>query len=276
MPSDQQVPALNAVVVGRTEVTPGLIIVRVAPDGWQLSPFEPGQYTVLGLSGDAPRCDGSDPEEASARSNGKLIKRAYSIASSSKQQQYLEFYINLVRSGTLTPRIFALGVGDRVWLGRKTTGTFTLDTVDGDQNLILFATGTGLAPYISMIRSVLTGDGDRRFAVVHGARHSWDLGYQSELMALAELCDWFDYIPVVSRPRQEPVPWGGKTGYCQEVWKTRLIDQFWQFRPTPENTHIFLCGSPGMIEAMLWLLAEERFREHTKKSPGQVHLEKYW
>ncbi len=276
MPSDQQVPALNAVVVGRTEVTPGLIIVRVAPDGWQLSPFEPGQYTVLGLSGDAPRCDGSDPEEASARSNGKLIKRAYSIASSSKQQQYLEFYINLVRSGTLTPRIFALGVGDRVWLGRKTTGTFTLDTVDGDQNLILFATGTGLAPYISMIRSVLTGDGDRRFAVVHGARHSWDLGYQSELMALAELCDWFDYIPVVSRPRQEPVPWGGKTGYCQEVWKTRLIDQFWQFRPTPENTHIFLCGSPGMIEAMLWLLAEEGFREHTKKSPGQVHLEKYW
>jgi ferredoxin--NADP+ reductase len=127
-----------------------------------------------------------------------------------------------------------------------------------------------------MIRSVLAVDGNRRFALVHGARHSWDLGYQSELMSLAAVCPNFDYLPIISRPQREPVPWGGETGYCQDVWTRRLIERRWGFTPTPKNTHVFLCGNPDMIEDALELLGEEHFTEHTKKSPGQVHVERYW
>jgi len=266
---------LNAVVTQRVDVTPELMILRVVPDGWQLGEFKPGQYTVLGLPGSAPRCEESDPEEPPA-DPGKLIRRAYSIASSSLERQYVEFYITLVRSGALTPRLFALQAGDRVWMSHKIVGMFTLDHVPHDKNLVLLATGTGLAPYMSMLRTTLHRERQRRIVVVHGARHSWDLGYRGELITMERLCPNFSYLPVISRPAEEPVRWGGLTGYCQDVWQSDAIERIWGKRPTPQDTHVFLCGNPGMIEQMLVLLAKEGFREHSKKSPGQVHLEKYW
>jgi ferredoxin--NADP+ reductase len=266
---------LNAIVTQRVEVAPGLIILRVAPDGWELPDFTPGQYGVLALPGAAPRCPDSDPEEDEVKPD-KLIKRAYSIASSSVAKEYLEFYVALVRSGALTPRLWILQPGDRVWLGRKITGMFTLDTAPPDSHLILFATGTGIAPYVSMVRTFLAEQTERRFAVVHGARHSWDLGYQGEMIALERIHPHFAYVPIISRPKQEPTPWDGRIGYCQDVWTSRVIDDLWGFAPTPENTHLFLCGNPAMIEDMLQRVAQSGFREHTRKSPGQVHLEKYW
>ena len=268
-------PQLNARVTQRMEIAPGLIILQVAPDGWELPEFRPGQFSVLGLPGSAPRSAGSDPDQEPVEPD-KLIRRAYSITSSSVARQYLEFYITLVSSGALTPRLFHLKVGDPLSLGQKVTGMFTLDSVGDDQNVLLFATGTGLAPYMSMIRTTLAENTKRRVAVIHGAYHSWDLGYRSELMTLERVCPHFDYVPVVSDPQDEVTPWTGRAGFCQHQWTAGVIDELWGFRPTPENTHVFLCGHPGMLEAMLELLAKDGFREHTKKSPGQVHLEKYW
>jgi ferredoxin--NADP+ reductase len=267
--------ALNARLIQRTEVASGLLIVQVAPDGWELPEFQPGQYTVLGLPGSAPRCAGSDPD-SNQRDPVKLIKRAYSITSSTIGREYLEFYVMLVRSGELTPRLFELKVGDPLFLGPKVTGMFTLDSVPANAHVMLFATGTGLAPYMSMIRSSLAEHRGRRVAVVHGAYHPWDLGYRAELATLQRVCPHMTYIPLVSEPASEPVPWTGQTGFCQDVWKAGVIDERWGFRPTPENSHAFLCGHPGMIQGMLELLVEAGFVEHTKKTPGQIHLEKYW
>ena len=120
-----------------------------------------------------PRCPTADPELP--QDANRMIRRAYSIASSSLARNYLEFYVALVRSGELTPRLFSLRVGDPIWLGRKITGMFTLDQVPADQNVVLVATGTGLAPYMSMIRTELTTSCRRRFAIIHGARHSGKL-----------------------------------------------------------------------------------------------------
>ena len=61
-----------------------------------------------------------------------------------------------------------------------------------------------------------------------------------------------------------------------ECVKERLLDEAWGFRPEPANTHFFLCGNPGMLDAIKAILEEEGFQEHTKKSPGQIHMEKYW
>ncbi|MCH8043357.1 MAG: hypothetical protein IID44_06520 [Planctomycetes bacterium] len=182
----------NAVVLQRMEVSPGLIILRVAPDDWEFGEFQPGQFAVLGLPSTAARCANSDLDLQPAENPDKLLKRAYSIASSSVYRQYLEFYI------------------------------------------VLISTGTGLAPYISMVRSQLTCGGPRRFAVLHGARHSWDLGYRSELETLERMCSNFFYIPSISRPAEE------------------------------------------MIENMVQLLSRQGFREHSKQSPGQIHVERYW
>jgi ferredoxin--NADP+ reductase len=287
--------ALNAIVTQRSEVAPGLIILRVAPEDWALPAFTAGQFAVLGLPGSAPRYSVSDPEEPAAEPD-RLIRRSYSIASSSLAGSYLEFYITLVRSGELTPRLFALGIGDRVWLGPKITGTFTLDRIPAGVHLVLVATGTGLAPYMSMLRSGLLdgslrgggllaaspSDGGaqagsrRRVAVLLGARHSWDLGYQAELATHARLSANFSLLVTLSRPEEEPIPWQGHAGRVEGLWTDGSLARSWGFAPSPDDTHVLLCGNPGMIDNMVGLLAAEGYAEHKKSAPGQVHLERYW
>ena len=266
---------LNALLAQRIEVSPGLVIMRVVPDGWELPDFTPGQFAVLALPGSAERCPVSTPEDKPADPD-KLIKRAYSIASSSVAKEYVEFYIVLVSSGALTPRLFALPLAGRLWLSPKASGLFTLADAPADKNVVLIATGTGLAPYMSMLRTTLIAGGAQRFAVLHGARHSWDLGYRSELMTLDRMCPNFTYIPCISRPAEEPIAWGGETGYVQDLWERRPLDGVWGSRPTPEDTHVFLCGNPAMIETMIKRLEDRGFKEHKRKEPGQIHAEKYW
>lgn len=267
--------ALNAVVSQRTEVAPGLIILQVVPDGWDFPDYEGGQFAVIGLPGAARRFHFSDPEEP-PREPDKLIKRAYSIASSSVPGEYLEFYVALVGSGALTPRLFELKTGDRLWLGPKATGMFRLDQAPADCHVVFVATGTGLAPYMSMLRSELVCGGKRRFAVIHGARHSWDLGYRAELRTLSNVCPNFDYLPVVSQPDEEPIAWKGMGGWVQDCWRAGAVAKEWGFAPSPQDTHVFLCGNPSMIRAMLETLGQEGYTEHSKESPGQIHVEKYW
>ena len=111
---------------------------------------------------------------------------------------------------------------------------FTMDEVSKDQNIILFATGTGVAPYMSMMRS-----------------------------------------HVISQEK-EPMPWQGKTGFVQQIWKDRILQDAWKSEITAENTRVFLCGHPEMIREMVILLVENGFKEHTNLDPGTIHLEKFW
>ena len=268
-------PDLNAVVTQKIEVAPGLMVIRVVPDGWDLPEFEPGQFAVLGLSPDAGRSALADDEDEPTKP-GKLIRRAYSIASSSKARKYLEFYVTLVHSGALSPRLFNLQSGDRVWLGPKITGTFTLDLAPKDKSVIMVATGTGLAPYMSMLRTELTASEGRRYAVLLGARHSWDLGYHAELVTMEQLSSDFAYLPIISRPAEEPVPWTGRAGYVLDLWKSGELEGIWNGPPTPENSRVFLCGNPAMIEDMIELLEVAGFTEHTRKNPGSIYVERYW
>jgi len=266
---------LNAILKERIEVAPGLGMFRIAPDGWSLPCYTPGQFAVVGLPGTAPRIAMSDLETP-ASDPGRLIRRAYSIASSPLVRDHVEIFVNLVTSGEFTPRLFALRPGDRLWLGPKLTGMFTLRDVPRDCHVALVATGTGLAPYMSMLRTELEARDSRRFAVLHGARHSWDLGYTAELQTMRRLCPNFTYLPTVSRPAEEFAPWGGATGYVQTLWAGGALERACGFRPTPEGTHVFLCGNPQMIDDMLALLRREEFRVHEPRAPGQIHFERYW
>jgi ferredoxin--NADP+ reductase len=267
-------PKLNSVVLLKQDLSPRYMILRVASVGWQLPDFIPGQFAVLGLPGSAPRCSLSTPEIKPPAPN-ELIRRAYSIASSSKIDEYMDFYIGLVSSGLLTSRLFALNVGDPIFLGPRVTGMFTLDQVTEEKNVVMIATGTGLAPYISMMTSELTCGSSRRYAVLHGAYHSWDLGYRSELLALQYMCENFTYIATIDRPEDEPVPWPGYVGWVQELWKEGVLAKAWGFQPTKDDTDVFLCGNPAMIEEMVGLLAKDGYCEHTRKVPGQIHIERF-
>ncbi len=265
----------NALVIQKLDVASGLMILRVTAKGWQLPPFKAGQYTVLGLLGSAQRAAFTDPEEPPAATD-KLIRRAYSVASSSVENEYIEFFITLVRSGALTPRLFALRPGGSLWLSPKMVGMFTMDSVPSSQNIVLVATGTGLAPYMSMLRTHLPEIRDTHVAVIHGARHSWDLGYRAELATMQRLVPRFAYVPIVSKPEEEPFPWKGHTGFINDLWSSPSLEKAAGFKPSPEHTHIFLCGNPLMIEAMLQQVGSQGWTEHTPQCTGNIHLEKFW
>jgi ferredoxin/flavodoxin---NADP+ reductase len=263
----------NATITQRVEIAPGLIILRVVPDS-PLFAFQAGQYTVLGLRQGEPRLIGRDPGDASD-DPAKLIRRAYSITSSSKAGEYVEFYINIVPSGELTPRLFRLGIRDRLHMGPKATGVFTLNQIPPGKHVLLVGTGTGLAPYMSMLRSELVCNDPRRYVVLQGARYSWDLGYRTELETLARLCRNMHYIPAISRPHEDP-SWGGLSGYLQDVLISGQVDRITGLPLTPEVFDVFLCGNPGMIEAARLRLIDRGFVPAKGHATGTIHTEEYW
>lgn len=266
---------LNAVVTLCGFVSPWLLSLRVVPDGWDFPDFLPGQFAFLGLPGSAARCAPAQPETVPPDPD-KLIRRPYAIASSPLNREYIEFYIALVPGGTLSPRLFNLKIGDRVWLSEKISGRLNFFSVPEDANVLMMATGSGLAPYIGMLSTHLRAGDNRKVMVIHGVRHSWDLGYRSVFMAMQNLRQDFTYLPVVSRPQEEPAPWSGATGHLQDAWKTGAIERALGFHPSPQNTHVLLCGGPDMVEEMTALLVEQGYTEHTGRQPGQIHGERYW
>ncbi|MBI1388729.1 MAG: hypothetical protein GC154_09815 [bacterium] len=266
----------NARITQRIEIAPGLIILRITPDG-ELFPFLPGQYTVLGLRRGEPRCEGSEPEsdELRQRDSDEMIRRAYSIASSSLERHHIDIYLALVTSGELTPRLFNLKIGDRLFVGPKATGMFTLDCVAPHKHVCLAATGTGLAPYISMVRTQLTENPERRFSIAHGARYSWDLGYRDELITLDRFWSNLTYAPIISRKQSDP-DWQGRVGYVQTVLEEWLQEGEGREPMRPETHDVFLCGNPGMIEQAAELLERHGFKKDERKDPGTIHIEEYW
>jgi ferredoxin--NADP+ reductase len=272
MSADNQSP-YNATVIGREEINPQLVILRVRPDA-EMFEFKPGQFGVLGLQGGAPRVLEAAPEEVPSEPD-KLIRRAYSIASSSLERRYVEFYLTLITSGQLTPRLFALKHGSRVFLGPKASGIFTLDRVAPGKAVILVATGTGLAPYISMLRTMLVNDGERRFVVLHGARYGWDLGYRGELESLARLRPNFTYIPSITRPDQDP-HFHGRTGRIQTLIEQGVLEAESGVTLDPTKAEVFLCGNPDMVNLVKIILEGKGFAAKNDKAPATIHVEEYW
>lgn len=263
---------LNCVITQSVQVSPIMKIIKVKPNGWKLPDFEAGQFVALGLTPDAPRCAAATDEFEPPKPD-KLIKRAYSIASSSTEDA-IEFYITLVHSGQLTPRLFDLAIGDKIWMGKKAVGMFTLEQIADNRNVILVATGTGVAPYMSMLRSnALKRTG--KIMVLHGAANSWDLGYSSELKLLANMFSNFYYHPTITEPNKEPSGWDGDTRLIGNIWESGLVAETIGLKPLPENTDVFLCGNPRMVDGMKELLYTDKFKDHKKREPGQIHAEEF-
>jgi len=263
----------NAVVIGRESINPQLVVLRVQSES-PLFDFKPGQFAVLGLLGREPRMLEADGEPAPLDPD-KLIRRAHSIASASLDRRYAEFYLTLVTSGQLTPRLFALAYGGRLFMGPKASGIFTLDRVAPGKALILVATGTGLAPYMSMLRTLLVADTERRCVVLHGARYSWDLGYRAELESLARLRSNLTYIPSITRPEADR-HFQGRTGRIQTLIETGVIEQESGVPLDPAAADVFLCGNPDMIAAAKAFLQTRGLQPGHGKQFGTLHVEEYW
>lgn len=264
----------NAIVIQKIEINPELIILRVAPDG-ELFDFKPGQHTVLGVKQEEPRISSAKPQNLEDnKGSERLIYQAYSIASSGLERGHVDFYVNFVEDSEFSRCLFNLKVGDRVFLGRKATGFFTLDQVPPRKHLLLVATGTGIAPFISMARTLFRCNGSRVFVLIHGVSRSRDLGYHDELSSLMSRCRNLKYFPTVSRPNEDP-DWNSFKGYVQSVIQSGVIEEQTGMEITPENFDVFLCGNPDMIRDVTRMMEGRGFGKGSCRYPGTIHTEEY-
>jgi ferredoxin--NADP+ reductase len=236
----------KAELLERIDISEELALFKLRPDT-SLS-FKPGQYATVALE------DGD-----------KMIQRAYSIVSS-PYESVLEFFIELVPEGKMTPSLWDLNSGDKVWVRNKIVGHFTLDIASGMKRHLMIATVTGGAPFISMVRTqkleIKKGKTDvQQFLMLHGASHSWELGpYKDELTETARE-DWFNYIPTVSRPWEDK-DWKGETGRVDDLVRKYADEHSFNYT----NSISYVCGHPQMIENVKGLLARAHFpKEHIKE-----------
>jgi ferredoxin--NADP+ reductase len=265
----------NASLVEREDLTPELAIFRIRYNDGDVPEFLPGQFTTLGLP--------PDPEEAQAsavpgRKRGpKLIRRAYSIASSPLQKEALDFYIVVVDGGKFTPKLWRLQPGDRIFMDRRISGHFTLEGVPDGKDLVCISTGTGLAPFVSMLKTYRSQPNRwRKFVVIHGTRLCVDLGYRAELEQIAREDPRVVYLPTCTREPDGSI-WEGMRGRVHHLLEPDKYHQLVGHPLTPENAHVFLCGNPDMIDQCEKELQGRGFSVKDKKNPdGTIHFERYW
>jgi ferredoxin--NADP+ reductase len=262
----------NAAIVWRHDIAEGLTAIRVAPDSGPAPTFIPGQFATVALAKLGP--DGR-PEYRG--DHLKLVRRAYSIASSADERGYLELLLTHVKEGRLTPRLFALDVGDRLCLTPKISGKFTLEEIERDKDLVMIATGTGLAPYMSMLRTH-SARGDRpwrRFILLHSVRYREELAYQAEIEALARMDGSICYLPTVTREADDS-PWEGLRGRVQNLLEADRFAELTGTALSPDNCRIFLCGNPQMIMAVEPELRHLGFTAEGERQTRTLHYERYW
>ena len=246
--SEVQTHHCAAELIERRGVSANLAILRFRVA--ERPSFTAGQYATIGIAVD-----------------GDVVERPYSIVSS-PHEPFLEFFIELVPDGHITPKLWELKSGSTVLIRRRIVGQFTLDT--SVTHHLMLATVTGVAPFVSILRTqqidrARGGTANHQFIVIHGASQSGDFGpYCSELDELSR-AEWLTYIPTVSRPWAEP-GWKGETGRVEDIVR-KHADQL-GFDHT--NSVAYACGHPQMVANVKDILARARFSEE------QIKEEKYF
>ena len=264
----------NATVAAIHHITLDLIILKVKPDK-PMPVFTSGQYVLLGLSSNIPRRADCGPEFKEQKPD-RLVLRAYSIASGGHETDLIEFYISVVSNGSLTPRLVQIKPGERLNIGEKVRGFFTLNTVpESHEWVVLAATGTGLAPYVSMMRGHLLSPFPFKFVILHGAPHGWELGYLQELTLYSKFLPGVTYIPSITRFKKDPW-WAGETGRITKYFDTPVLNESLGLEFDPNKTSVFLCGNPAMIEDVKTTLEPKGYTVHAQDKPGSLHTEEYW
>lgn len=253
-PRDDRVISLeseqyNATLVRRVDQTDDLAYFWVRFSGEPV-PFEPGQYMTIGVFAD-----------------GKLVQRPYSVASAPVAAgDGYEFYVRLVPIMRFTMLLWRLPVGHEMrMIGPK--GKFTLED-DDDRTHLYISTGTGIAPFIAMMRQTAASGDARRTVLLHGCSYVDELGYRELLEGWQRGGEYpLRYVPTISRPHDpRNAGWTGRIGRAESVVAAVCDD----LELAPERTVVYICGNPEMILNAEEVLIRRGFPEfHVKK-------ELYW
>lgn len=262
----------------RKDLTPDLAILRMQPaDGGPVPDFRAGQFVTLGIQ---------FPDE------DRMTYRAYSISSPPEEKRYFELYIKWTTKpvmGKLTSALFGMKEGDTLYW-RKPAGAFTIEDKKADgtpdsRRLVLVASGTGLAPFISYVLHLKSIGSKREIVLLHGAKYAQELGYRDilEKMAGGDSLN-FKYLPTVSRPDHElSRGWRGNTGRVETLLVDKVDDRSHLEKTvgekvTPENSFFHVCGYQGTIDSVVSILGPLGFvtnRSKRKDGSFDIKIETY-
>lgn len=201
-----------------------------------------------------------------------MIGRPYSFVNPPHLAPH-EFYLIVVPGGPLSPRLAALEPGAPIWLGPRANGFFSVPEVPPAEVLWCLATGTGIGPFLSMLRTADTWAQFERVVLVHAVRHGVELTYRDAISAIEhERAGAFAYVPMVSR---ETVP-GAMAGRIPAAIEDGRLEGRVGIALSPGNSHAMLCGNPAMVEDTQKVLAQRGMRRHRRREPGHVTVETYW
>ncbi|MCS6852015.1 MAG: ferredoxin--NADP reductase [Gemmataceae bacterium] len=296
----------NATVVWLRKVHPELMRLRVRGD-FPKPAHVPGQYSTLGLGYWEPRHPGCQEEILKPGDETKLVRRAYSISCPIlddngqllryDEVDWLEYYIVLVASSDkaqapgLTPRLFMLREGDRIYMGEKITGHYTLAPVQPHDTVLLLSTGTGEAPHNYMLWELLRRQHPGRILAACCVRYRRDLAYLSVHEELMRRYPNYTFVPLTTREAdtvQHKV-------YIQDLILSGQLEEKLGQPLDPARTHVFLCGNPKMIgvpvkdretgarsypqpTGVVEILEKRGFQadQPQAKVQGNIHFEEYW
>jgi len=237
-------------VAERVEWAPGLVTLTLDAT---LDPHEPGQFVNLALDLD-----------------GERVKRAYSLANAPGTPAQL--YLVSVAGGRLSPRLAALAPGDPLLADPRPHGFFLPSDVPAPREVWLLATGTGLGPYLAMLRAGRLIEQHHAVVLVHSVREAAHLGHRAELEGLASTSARFRYVPIVTRAPAA----GVLRGRMQTLLASGGLESRAGLTLAPERSHVMLCGNPAMLADVGEALAARGLVKHRRRSPGHVTTEAYW
>jgi len=216
--------------------------------------FKAGQFVKLALDIDGAR-----------------VERAYSLVNA-PQAAHCEILFNIVPEGPLTPRLAKLEQGDNIWIKAPPQGLLILDTLPaGVTDLWLMATGTGVGPFVAMLRDGALAH-FAKIILVHGVRSCDELAYRDELEALQQQHPGrFCYLPVISRETAS----GFLSGRMTERLSDGTLEAAAEQNISAATSHLMLCGNINMIRDVQELLVPRGIKKHKRGEPGHITMEKY-
>lgn len=221
--------------------------------------FEAGQFARLALP-------------APPGSKEPMLGRPYSFVNPPHASPH-EFYAVIVPHGPLSPRLAALDAGEPVWLLARANGFFTIDEVPAAESLWALSTGTGIGPFLSILRTEAAWEKFPRIVLVQAVRHARELTYTDTIAEIARAhAGAFTFIPVVSR-EEHPRALRGR---IPALIADGRLESRAGIALGPESAHAMLCGNPRMVDDTQEALRVRGMRRHRRREPGHVTVEAYW